>query len=241
MFEILSDKSAVQAAAAKRVLAAAQSAIAQRGRFSFVLSGGSTPGGLFELLAQAPYRDEIDWSKVYVFWGDERYVLLDHPDSCYLLAYETLLSKVEIPFDNILPFATHLEDPAEAAQRYSDDLRAFFGDQEPRFDLVLLGMGPDGHTASLFPGHSSLQADPNTWVIVEPDSPKPPPLRLSLTLPLFNQAREVLFLVTGSDKADALAEIKRGGSSLPAALVQPKQGELVWLVDQAAASKFNAS
>lgn len=240
MFQILSDKTAVQAEAAKRVLAAAQSAIAQRGRFSFVLSGGSTPGGLFELLAQPPYRDQIDWSKVYVFWGDERYVLLDHPDSCYLLAYETLLSKVDIPFDNILPYATQLDDPAEAAQRYSEDLQAYFGSEEPRFDLVLLGMGPDGHTASLFPGHSSLKADPNTWVIVEPNSPKPPPLRLSLTLGLLNQARELLFLVTGGDKADVLAEIKQGGSSLPAALIKPDQGELVWLVDQAAASALGS-
>jgi 6-phosphogluconolactonase len=237
---ILSDKKAVQREGAERVAAAAEEAISKRGRFSLVLSGGSTPGGLYELLAASPYRERIDWSKVHLFWGDERYLPLDDEESCYHLADETLISKVSIPSEQIHPFETDLDDPQDAADGYTQTLRDYFGTGQPRFDLVLLGMGPDGHTASLFPEHATLNADRATWVVVERDSPKPPPLRLSLTLPLLNQARTIVFLVTGDDKAESLRKVLQSDDSprLPSARVRPVDGELVWLVDMAAGAEL---
>lgn len=233
---LLSDKKAVQRAGAERVAAAAEDAISERGRFSLVLSGGSTPGGLYELLAESPCRERIDWSKVHLFWGDERYLPLDDEESCYRLANDTLISKVSIPAEQVHAFETDLADPQTAADRYTQTLRDYFGADQARFDLVLLGMGPDGHTASLFPGHASLNADEATWVVVERDSPKPPPLRLSLTLPLLNQARTIVFLVTGDDKAERLQEVLQSDEAptLPSARVRPENGDLIWLVDSAA-------
>lgn len=203
-------------------------------RFSVALSGGSTPQRLYQLLTTSAWREQIDWGKVHIFLADERFLPLDHPDSNYCMLRQTLidpLCSIVLPHSNLHPMPT--EGTAEAsALRYEAELKCFFGDSTPRFDLILLGIGPDGHTASLFPG----QTHPiGPWVLPVHNSPKPPPTRISLSLGLINQARHVLFLVTGQDKAPALSSIRgASGESLPAGTVQLNDGELFWLVDEAA-------
>jgi 6-phosphogluconolactonase len=219
--------------AAGRFLDAAGRAIAERGRFAVAVSGGTGPKKLFALLAQPPYSKAVDWPKVHVFFADERYVPHDHPDSNLLLARENLLDHVPIPAANIHPMPTADASPEAAAAQYADTLAAFFAGGEPRFDLMLLGMGPDGHTASLFPGHP----DPAGWVAAIHDSPKPPPVRLTLTLDLINRSREIAFLVSGADKEATVKTVlgpADGVEPLPAARVRAAEGRTVWLLDRAA-------
>lgn len=216
--------------------AAAQAAIADHGRFAVALSGGSTPRKLYTLLAQPPYLFAIDWRRVHIFFADERFVPHDHPDSTLRLARETLLNHVPIPPENIFPMPTEGVTPEAGAARYAETLVAFFAAPLPRFDLILLGMGPDGHTASLFPGRPDL---PGAVAAIH-DSPKPPPVRLTLTLEAINQAAEIQFLVTGADKAGTLRAIFKGGepgASLPAARVEAATGKTAWLVDREAGSE----
>lgn len=221
--------------AASRFVDAANRAVAARGRFSVALSGGSTPRKLYTLLTQPPYRQSIDWSKVNLFFADERHVPADHPDSTALLVRETLLQGVPVPEEQVFVMPSGNAVPEVDAAAYARTLEIFFGSGLPRFDLMLLGMGPDGHTASLFPGYPDY---PGTVAAVH-DSPKPPPDRLTLTLPVINQAREILFLVSGSDKAQALKTVfdsaPAGEGVLPAARVMPVDGILSWLTDRAAA------
>jgi 6-phosphogluconolactonase len=203
-------------------------------RFSLALSGGSTPQRFYRLLGESPWREQIDWSRVHVFLADERCVALDHADSNYRMIGETLLDQVPIPAANRFPVPV-LETPEACAAAYDAQLREFFGAEPARFDCIVLGMGPDGHTASLFPGREWHSTD---WVLAVRDSPKPPPFRVSLSLDLINAAQSLMFLVTGADKALAVADIfQEGGSSLPAAQVRPSQGNLLWLLDQAAAGE----
>ncbi|NJD05065.1 MAG: 6-phosphogluconolactonase, partial [Methylococcaceae bacterium] len=191
------------------------------GKISLALSGGSTPQRFYRLLADEPYRSRIPWDRLHLFVVDERHVPFDHPDSNYGMIASALLDRVPIPAANRHPMPTD-GDPEDCARRYRAELAAFFGGTE-RFDLVVLGMGPDGHTASLFPGRS-----PSTPHSVEAvyDSPKPPPTRLTLTLPVLNRAAEVLFLVTGADKAPALARVLAEGADggLPAGWIAPERG-----------------
>ena len=258
--QVLADPAALQEAAAQRIVASAVRAIAQRGRFSIALSGGSTPKGLYERLAQQPIRSQIDWEKVHVFWGDERYVPREDPESNYRLAYETLLSQVPIPAAHIHSFPTNLADPQQAANAYTKELQAFVAEATPgavdltsstagemettpplsqiQLDFILLGMGPDGHTASLFPHSATLDVDDDVLVAVEEQAPKPPPVRLTLTLPVINNAREVVFLVAGSDKAATLRAIVSGTGDFPSQRVQLTDGELIWLVDAAAGASL---
>jgi len=221
--------------AAGRVVESAHRAIQARGRFSIALSGGGTPRRLYQLLTQPPYRLAIDWSRVHVFFADERFVPHAHPDSTVLLVRETLLQGVPLPAENFHAMPTESGTPEQCAACYAEELAAFFAGAVPALDLVLLGMGPDGHTASLFPGHPEATG----LIAAVHDSPKPPPIRLTLTLETLRAAREVMFLVTGADKAETLAQVFKCGiddpGALPAARVSAANGRSSWLVDPDAA------
>jgi 6-phosphogluconolactonase len=238
---ILPDAGALADEAARRFANLARAAIARAGRFGVALSGGSTPRALHQRLAQPPLNSSIDWEQVFVFWGDERFVAPDNEESCFRMARETLLDHVPIPAANIFPVPTIGGTPESAAAAYAETLVAQFGANTPRFDLILLGMGPDGHTASLFPGHPEPSAPGDALVIPVHNSPKPPPTRISFTYKLINAAENVLFLVAGAEKAHSLREVLRGApnvSQLPSQGVRPAHGNLVWLVDRAAASEL---
>jgi 6-phosphogluconolactonase len=215
-------------------------AVAKRGRFAVALSGGTTPAGLYGVLASdAKLRDAVPWDRAQVFWGDERQVPPEHPDSNYRLARDVLLSKVSVPEVNVHRIPGDLPDASQAAQRYEHDMRASLGLGEgelPRFDLVLLGLGADGHTASLFPGTEALQekhrAATANWV----DTLRS--WRITLTVPAINRARAVMFLVSGEDKAEAVKSVlekPRNSETLPARLVRPRSGTVLWFMDPAAA------
>jgi 6-phosphogluconolactonase len=214
----------------------AGAAIAGSGRFAAALSGGNTPRSLYAVLAGPGFRDSISWDGVHLFWGDERAVPADHPDSNYRSAYETLLSKVPIPERNIHRIETEL-GPEKAAAAYEDLLRRFFalsGGASPRFDLILLGVGEEGHTASLFPGGGALREEKRLAVAAYVDKLKSH--RITLTLPVLNHAANVFFLVSGQSKAKVVKEILGSHSRLPAAEVQPANGRLLWLLDTPAAA-----
>ena len=215
--------------AAEVFVQAAAGAIAQRCRFLVALSGGSTPRSAYELLSSPAFVDRVDWPKVHVFWGDERMVPPDHPGSNYRMVHEALLAKIPIPAANIHPIRGELT-AEEAAKAYAADLTETLG-VGGRFDLVLLGMGDDGHTASLFPGTSALaeRVAPVVPVYIERMSV----WRVTLTLPVINAARSVVFLIRGSNKRETLARV-RAGERLPAAFVQPHSGQLLWLIDREA-------
>jgi 6-phosphogluconolactonase len=205
------------------------------GRFSVALAGGSTPRSLYHLLA-SQFRDQIPWTKVHVFWGDERYVPPGDPQSNYRMAREALLDHVPCPAGNVHPMPTHLSDPDVAARDYENTLRGYFSKEWPHFDLVLLGLGEEGHTASLFPRSAALE-EKQRWVIAV-EAPAEPPLRLTLTLPVFTHAANVHFLVGGSNKARALHQVLTGSpdpKNYPAAGVRPVQGTVIWWVDRQAA------
>jgi glucose-6-phosphate isomerase len=236
---VLTDARALADAAAGEVVSCAAESIAARGRFSLVLSGGSTPRALYSLLASEPYQRRLEWSRVHVFFADERFVPADDAENTFRMARKILLDHVPIPAANLHPIDTADVTPEQSAERYAATMRAFFGAQVPRFDLVLLGMGPDGHTASLFPGREPSYVTGDGLVGVVTDSPKPPPVRITLSLKAINAAANVLFLVTGGDKAETLVTVLGDGptkDTLPAQLVQPVLGKLLWLIDKAAAS-----
>jgi 6-phosphogluconolactonase len=241
---VFPDAAAVADEAARRFVALAQAAIAERGRFTVALSGGSTPRAMHERLAAPPLSTAIDWERVFVYWGDERMVPPDDADSSYRMARDTLLAHVPIPAANIVPAPTVGGTPADAARAYAETLIAQFGQEVPEFDLILLGIGPDGHTASLFPGQPEPSAPSADLVVAVHDSPKPPPDRISFTYRLINAAHNIMFVVTGADKAEALNGVLHGPPNrahLPAQGVQPTAGSLVWLVDRAAAQALGAS
>jgi 6-phosphogluconolactonase len=230
--------------AADEVIRSAQESIAERERFTIALAGGSTPKGLYNLIA-VNASTSLPWARTFFFFGDERHVRPDSPDSNFRMANESLFSKAPIPAANI--FRVPAEDPnaSAVAQAYEKTLRTFFAIQPgefPRFDMILLGIGPDGHTASLFPETAALQE--KSQVVVANWVPKLATYRITLTLPVINVARRVVFLVSGIDKAPALHEILEGkepGEKYPSKLVCPDNGELIWLVDRAAASELSAA
>ena len=218
-------------AAARKFAAKAAEAIEERGRFAVVLAGGSTPRAMYGILAR-DYSDSIDWNKVHVFFGDERTVSPDHEDSNYRMAREALLDHVTV--GSVHRIKCELP-PDEAAAAYEEELREFFGEELPRFDLILLGIGSDGHTASLFPETPALEIR-DRRVVANP-VPKLDTTRVTLTVLVINAARTVTFLVAGEDKAEALKEILEGDADprrYPARLVQPP-GEPDWMLDRAAA------
>jgi len=190
---------------------------------------------MFQILAEKPFADRLPWRSIYVFWGDERCVPPDHAESNYRMADETLLSKVPIPRENIFRIPAEDEDHERAAARYSETLRKFFAEELPPLDLVFLGMGADGHTASLFPGTTALRV--NDRIAVANYVEKFQSWRITLTAGSINRARNIIFLVAGADKAPALKEViegPRNPEQYPSQLIQPSHGALLWMVDEAA-------
>jgi 6-phosphogluconolactonase len=233
----------VAQAACTEVMKLARQAVATRGVFRLTLAGGSTPKRLYELLAVSGGAPEaaIPWAATQIFFGDERFVAADHADSNFGMAREALLARVPLPPAAVYRVPTELLDPGACAARYEADLRRAFGGGRPRFDLILLGMGTDGHTASLFPGSSALEETDKlvaaTWV------DKLHAHRITFTLPLVNQALAVFFLVAGADKAKSLAKVwstSADTAPLPAGRVCPEAGRLTWFVDDAAANLLPA-
>jgi 6-phosphogluconolactonase len=225
------DADSLAAQAAQRFAAAAAMGISERDRFVVAMSGGSTPRPTYERLASEPCVSHVDWSRVHVIWGDERCVPPDHPDSNYRAASEALLDHVPVPRENVHRIRGELE-PQEAATLYRRELACVLG-EGGRIDLVMLGLGVDGHTASLFPGTTALEERDLDAVAVYVE--RLGTWRVTLTLAAINAARQVVFLVAGAAKAKVLARV-RGGEALPAGLVRPRDGMLTWLVDRDAAA-----
>jgi 6-phosphogluconolactonase len=230
------------AAAAEEIVHTASEAVAQRGRFTIALSGGSTPKNLYNLLATNA-RTALPWDRMFFFWGDERHVPPSDPDSNYRMAEETMLSKIPVAAANVFRIPTENPDAGAVAEAYEQTLRKFFQlepGQVPSFDLILLGMGPDGHTASLFPGTAALQE--KSRLVVANWVEKMKTSRITLTLPVLNAARCVTFLVSGTGKATVLRAVLEEdvpAEQYPSKLVQPSEGKLIWLVDRAAASALS--
>jgi 6-phosphogluconolactonase len=239
--QIVTNADALYQAAAAEFVRQVRAAVETKGACTVALSGGSTPKGLYGLLANDPtWRGQVPWDNMHVFWGDERHVPPDHPDSNYRMANEAMLSKVPIPPANVHRIKSEHPDARQVADDYEQTLQAFFhisAGQLPRFDLIFLGLGPEGHTASLFPGtralHETRRLVVSTWVgkfFTE---------RITLTPPVLNNAAGVIFLARGEDKALALKAVLEGHDEpeqLPSQLIRPAHGRLLWLVDRAAAS-----
>jgi 6-phosphogluconolactonase len=226
-------------AAAEEFIRVGRVAIGGQGRFTVALSGGSTPRGLHAVLA----KDHADfaWNRTHIFFSDERHVPPDHPDSNYGMANETLLTKATIPAENVHRVRTENSDAAKTAVQYDADIRSFFelrAGEFPRFDLILLGLGPDGHTASLFPGSEGLREQ--SKLVIANWVEKFKTFRISFTFPVINHAAEVMFMVSGADKAEAVRQVLKGGGTppLPAQRVQPTDGKLMWVLDEAAAANL---
>ncbi|MGH9941328.1 MAG: 6-phosphogluconolactonase [Pyrinomonadaceae bacterium] len=236
---VFADAEAVAVAAARRFADLARKAIDARGRFAVALAGGSTPKRVYQLLADEEYGDQIEWWRVHVFFGDERTVPPDHADSNYRMANEALLSRVAIPVENVHRI-DGVGDAVANARLYEAELReSFGGDGWPEFDLVMLGMGDDGHTASLFPHTRALHEQ--SALITANWVEKFDTWRITLTAPAINHARHVMFIVTGAGKAERLPEVLGGARDverLPSQLIQPVGGALDWYVDEAAAAKL---
>jgi 6-phosphogluconolactonase len=238
---VLENGEAVARAAAERIVALARAAAGAGRAFSIALSGGSTPRTLFTLLAREPFRPAIAWDAVEVFWGDERCVPPTHADSNYRMAKETLLDAVPIPPERVHRMAGDTGDHAAAAAAYEAEIARVLGGtpggSPPTFDVVLLGMGPDGHTASLFPYTTAL-GERRRWVVAN-HVPKFGADRITLTWPILNRAAHVFFLVAGADKTAVLREVLEGPlevERLPSQGIRPEAGRLVWLCDRAAAA-----
>jgi 6-phosphogluconolactonase len=234
---VLDTSESLAFAAAERFVECAEESLRDSDCFCVVLAGGNTPRRVYQMLATEPFNSRMDWSKVHLFFGDERAVPADHPDSNYAMVYETLISKIAIPAQNVHRISGE-GDVNENARRYEDHLRSFFSEQAwPRFDLVLLGMGEDGHTASLFPNSAALN-ERSRWVVAARNEQSGQD-RVTLTAPVFNHARRVMFLVVGDKKAQRLKEVLRlqpASERLPAQAIKPINGTIEWLVDAEAAS-----
>ena len=244
--QIAADAEALSRAAADAIVAHIRKTLQNRDMYSLVLSGGSTPIRLYRLLADdSRLRGKIPWGRVHFFWGDERHVPPDHPDSNYQMAFEALLSKIPIPSSNIHRMYGEEPDAAIAAEDYARDIRHFFSiasGEFPRFNCVLLGLGADGHTASLFPGSAALAEQKHlvaaNWV------EKFNSFRITLTVPTLNNADLILVLVSGSGKAEALKAVLEGSRApdrYPAQRIQPRDGKLLWLLDTEAAKHLAAN
>jgi 6-phosphogluconolactonase len=237
--EVLSDLEALSHRAASIFVSTSRNSIATKKRFAVAISGGSTPRRLYALLGSEVYRDQVDWQRVHFFWADERCVPKEDEASNFRIAFDTLLSKVALPDKNIHRIKGE-EAPDQAAMDYEEEIRRFFGGSGwPGFDLILLGVGEEGHTASLFPGSKSLEETARLAVPVYLE--KPGKNRITLSLPVLNHANQILFLVAGLSKADVLSEIlgeKEKRKLLPAGLINPLRGSMIWLIDREAAGKL---
>ncbi len=240
--EVFDDLGGVARAGAELFIELSQ-AVAASGSFTVALSGGSTPKALNALLSAPPYRDQVDWSRIQFFWGDDRHVAPDDAESNYRMARETLLSQVPVDESQIHRIHTELSDPNAAATQYEDELYTAFSlasGELPQFDLIFLGMGPDGHTASLFPHTAAL--DVTDHLVVANYVPKLDTYRLTLTVPVINNAAVVAFLAAGADKAAALAQVLEGPPNpdeYPSQRIAPTDGDLYWFVDRAAAAQLS--
>lgn len=233
---VAKDPESLALEAAGRWVELVDEAIRNRGLAHIALSGGSTPKKFYQRLASAPFNRSVDWSKVHLWFADERFVPHDHPESTTRLVRETLLCGIDLPDSHFHPMPTDQDDPDAMAEAYAKEFEAFMGACGPGLDLALLGMGPDGHTASLFPGHPIEEG----IVVAIQNSPKPPPIRLTLTLETLRRSRQVWFLVTGADKADVLDQVfakeADDTDALPAAQVHDIHDTSLWLTDPQAAS-----
>ncbi|MBF2014943.1 MAG: 6-phosphogluconolactonase [Rivularia sp. T60_A2020_040] len=233
--EVLPDKNALVERALSLILSKVEPSIQQRGRFTIALSGGSTPKPLYEALSQ----EKLPWDKIHVLWGDERYVAPDHPDSNELMARNAWLDKVDIPAENIHAMPTDAAEPAQAAQQYEQHLQGLFNSSQgefPAIDVILLGMGDDAHTASLFPNTEALKVTDKLITVGNKDNS----VRLTFTYPFINAAECVIFLVSGENKRPALAQVfapTASETTYPSRLIQP-QKELWWLLDEAAGAEI---
>jgi len=234
---VFPDIDALSRAAADESFRIMKDAVAQRGRFAIALAGGHTPAKMYSLWARDKKYDlQTPWDRVHLFWGDERYVPQTDPLSNYRMTKETLLARVPIPPANVHPMPTEIAPPDKAAAAYEADMRMFFGQAPPEFDLQLLGLGVEGHTASLFPGSPALD-EKKGWVAAV-TAPANPPLRLTLTPVVLNRARNTLFLVAGENKREILAALRAEPdgkpSQYPAGRIRPS-GSVLWLLDHLAA------
>ena len=236
IIDVLPDKSALIKRSKEIVLERLHKALESRDRFTIALSGGSTPKPLYEALG----KEDLPWSKIHIFWGDERYVAATDKDSNQLMARQAWLDKVDIPASNIHPMNTGAGNPQQDAEQHERELQEFFQTKPgdfPTFDLILLGMGDDGHTASLFPQTKALSVRDRLVTVGNKDGQP----RITFTVPLINQARCVLFVVAGENKRPALKEIFADNSDTmqyPARLIKP-QGELMWLLDRSAGEELH--
>jgi 6-phosphogluconolactonase len=241
---VAADAHALAETAAGIVVDSALEAIRARGRFTIALAGGGTPRATYTRLAQPPFHDRVPWDRVWAFFGDERGVPPDHADSNYRMAHEALLSKVPIPAERIMRIRGEADDPEAAAAEYARRLGEVFECRRgelPRFDLVLLGLGVDGHTASLFPGSPVLKEVFRPVAAVHAAAASIPQ-RFTLTFPVLNAAARVVFLVGGPEKAKVVkAVLAEGGSGLPAGMVRPTDGRLMWLLDRPAAALLHVA
>lgn len=241
--QIVADAEALSKAAAEILVEHIRKTLKTRDVYNIALSGGSTPRRLYALLAgEAVIRDQISWHRVHFFWGDERHVPPDHPDSNYRMADAALLSKAPIPAANIHRIRSEDPDAGKAAADYEQEIRQFFkidAGQMPCFDCVLLGMGADGHTASLFPGTAALEE--TRCLVVANWVEKFQSYRITMTVPVFNQAERILFLISGKEKANTLKSVmtnRQESSSYPIQRIRPEQGQRIWLIDLSAAGQL---
>src|SRR3954470_189620 len=235
---VASDLEALSHQVANQIARTAAEAVAARGRCALALAGGNTPRRAYELLAEPPLRDAMPWDALHLFWGDERCVPPDHPDSNYRMAREALIDRAPISPANVHRVPTEQGSAVAVAAYYERELRTFFAlevEDIPRFDLILLGLGPDGHTASLFPGSPAL--DETRRLVVPNSIDYMPHERVTFTFPVLDAAREIDFLIAGRDKAEKLAAALSSDQTLPAGRVHPTDGELRWYVDRAAAGQ----
>jgi 6-phosphogluconolactonase len=243
--QTFADPDRLAQAAAEGFVRLAEIAIAARGLFTVALSGGSTPKRLYQLLATSELRDRVAWDRVHLFWGDERHVPPDNPDSNYRMVRESLIDRVPIPAINVHRIKAENPDAAKAASEYEQELRLFFKLKEnelPRFDVVFLGMGDNGHTASLFPETKAIFEQKHLVVASWIEEFKSD--RITLTPPAINNAIEVIFFVTGAGKAEMLRTVLEGEyqpDRFPAQIIKPTAGTLTWMVDLAAASLLSAA
>ena len=205
-------------------------ALAQTDRFNVALSGGSTPKVLYQLLADEPFRDQVPWDRTHFYWSDERHVPPDHPDSNYRMAHEAMLAHVPVPESNVHRVRSENPSAQEAADEYEKIV-------VPRLDLILLGLGADGHTASIFPGSEVLHETKR--FVAAPWVEKLNTYRITMTLSLLNNGASIVFLVSGAEKAEIVKEVLEGPKKYPAQFVQPMNGELIWMLDRDAASDLN--
>jgi 6-phosphogluconolactonase len=233
MIHIFSDYETLSQATSKMIVESAQNKVQSDGIFCFVLSGGETPKRTYELLVQST---EMPWANTHIFWGDERYVSATDPRSNFGTAYEILLKRVPIPRQNIHEIVC-ADGPAASSERYTKTLRNFFAERAVNFDLILLGLGADGHTASLFPGTNLT--DTNSRWVTDTTSPKSNLPRITLTPRLINQSKKIIFLVSGVAKAQVIKDVLSGNnesSGLPAQSIIPKSGRILWMIDRDAAT-----